>query len=125
HSHNDTPYCLMDIYVTKELFDLFPKEELSEISTASLVSRYATDTVAHAKQSLTIGFADYETSQILQCSMAAPVAEVDRFFMNADGQLLSRGHYLYRGDLFRMETEHMGDPLSDLPSGWLPDIKGD
>ena len=57
--------------------------------------------------------------------MSAPVAEFDRYFINAHNRLVSRGHYLYRGDLFYMETEHMGDPVSDNPAGWLPDVKSE
>lgn len=121
--NGDTPYCLMDIYVASDLFDHIPEDELPEKSISTLVSEYSSDPVVQAKQVLTIGFADYETSKILDCNMAAPVAEIDRFFFNSENRLLSRGHYLYRGDLFMMETEHMGDPRSDLPTGWLPEIK--
>ncbi len=123
--HNETPYCLMDIYVQSPVFRAFAEEEIAGTPIAALVSTYSDDPVAHARQSLTVGSADYETSQHLDCSMAAPVAEVDRAFLNADGYLLSRGHYLYRGDLFLLETEHTGDPLEDMPSGWMADVRGD
>ncbi len=123
HYHHKTPYCLMDIYVTHDIFKRFPQKDLTQTALAKLVSLHTTEPVARARQTLSVGFADYDTSQILECSMAAPVAEVDRYFLDADGKLLSRGHYLYRGDLFLLETEHLGDPLSDLPSGWVPDVK--
>ncbi len=123
--HNETPYCLMDIYVTSPVFLKFAESELQEIAVASLVSDHSEDPIAYARQTLTVGSADYEASQLLECSMAAPIAEMDRAFLNGDGFLLSRGHYLYRGDLFLMETEHEGDPLSDMPSGWMPDVRND
>ncbi|MEH6478140.1 MAG: GntR family transcriptional regulator [Sneathiella sp.] len=123
--HEAVPYCLMDIYVATSLFDLFPKDDISVKTLAKLVSRYSPEPVARAHQNLTVSLADYETSKLLECDMAAPVAEIDRFFANSSDQLLSRGHYLYRGDLFSMETEHVGDPVTDFSTGWLPDVKTD
>ncbi len=123
--HKKTPYCVMDIYVTEDLFRQFPKDALSKQTVASLVHQYSKDPITSAKQILGINIADYETADLLDCQMSAPVAEFDRYFINAHNQLISRGHYLYRGDLFYMETEHMGDPVSDHPAGWLPDVKSE
>ncbi len=120
-----TPYCVMDIYVTENLFNEFPKEALSKQTIASLIHQYSKDPIASAKQILGINIADYETADLLDCQMSAPVAEFDRYFVDAHNQLISRGHYLYRGDLFYMETEHLGDPVSDNPTGWLPDVKSE
>ena len=119
------PFCLMDIYVLASLFADFPQDELASKTIASLVQQYAKSPVKNARQVLGINVADYETANLLECHMAAPVAEVDRFFANTDNMLISRGHYLYRGDLFYMETEHMGDPVTDAASGWLPIAKKD
>jgi GntR family transcriptional regulator len=119
----DKPFCLMDIYVMAEIFDLFPEEELSSRTVAALIQQYSHIPIHNARQVLGINVADYETANLLECHMAAPVAEVDRFFVNSENQLISRGHYLYRGDMFYMATEHMGDPVSDSASGWLPVVK--
>ncbi|WP_025897448.1 GntR family transcriptional regulator [Sneathiella glossodoripedis] len=121
--HGSKPFCLMDIYVLSDIFDLFPKEELSNRTVAALIQQYSPIPIHTARQVLGINVADYETANLLHCHMAAPIAEVDRFFANADGELISRGHYFYRGDMFYMATEHMGDPVSDSASGWLPVVK--
>lgn len=121
--YKDQPFCLMDIYVRANLFAEFPQAELSNKTIAVLVQQYSKLPIHKARQVLGISVADYETANLLECHMAAPVAEVDRFFVNAENELISRGHYLYRGDLFYMETEHMGDPVTDAASGWLPVVK--
>ncbi|GLQ04858.1 GntR family transcriptional regulator [Sneathiella chinensis] len=121
--HNDIPYCLMDVYVALQIYDRFPDGMLEREAVAKLVSRHSQEAVADANQSLTVGVADYETARILQCDLSAPVAEMDRYFLSRDDAILSRGHYLYRGDMFRMETHYSGDPLVDFPSGWLPGVK--
>lgn len=123
--HGDTPYCLMDIYVMSAVFAEIPRAEIDRTPLARLISEYSSKTVNHATQTLTVGAADYECSQLLECAMAAPVAEIDRCFLDKEGFLISRGHYLYRGDLFLMETAHEGDPVADMPTGWMPDVKMD
>ncbi len=120
---DEKPFCLMDIYVLEEIFNLFPENELSNRTVAALIQQYSHIPIHNARQVLGINVADYETANLLECHMAAPVAEVDRFFLNSENQLISRGHYLYRGDMFYMATEHMGDPVSDSASGWLPVVK--
>lgn len=123
--HGETPYCLMDIYVLTSVFTEIPQPEIDKIPLARLISEFSSKPVSRASQSLTVGAADYECSRLLECAMAAPVAEIDRSFLDADGFLISRGHYLYRGDLFLMETDHEGDPVADMPTGWMPDVKMD
>ncbi|MFT6559750.1 GntR family transcriptional regulator [Sneathiella sp.] len=123
--YQDIPYCLMDIYVERRQFEAIPRSDISLIPIAKLISTHGPETLGHARQTLTVGSADYETSQHLECAMAAPVAEIHREFLNQSGYVVSSGHYLYRGDLFLMETEHVGDPANDLPSGWLPDVRID
>jgi len=123
--HQGVPYCLMDIYVNRDLFELFPEDDLNTQTIAKLVSKHSSDPIAHAHQNLTVGLTDYEASKLLECDMAAPIAEVDRFFVNSAGKLLSRGHYLYRGDLFSMETDYPGDPITNFSTGWLPDVRTD
>ncbi|MCG8490065.1 MAG: GntR family transcriptional regulator [Sneathiellales bacterium] len=123
--HGDIPYCLMDIYVESSVFAEIPRPEIERTPLARLISEFSSKPVSRASQSLTVGAADYECSRLLKCAMAAPVAEIDRSFLDTDGLLISRGHYLYRGDLFLMETDHEGDPVADMPSGWMPDVKLD
>ncbi|WP_169566691.1 GntR family transcriptional regulator [Sneathiella limimaris] len=123
HYHEEYPFCLMDIYVEETLFKKLPLDQMTKKTIAALIHKYSDIPINSAKQILKIGIADYENAAILNVDMSSPIAEFDRLFCSEDEHIISTGHYLYRGDLFQMETDHKGDPIFDMPSGWMPELK--
>lgn len=87
HYHNDEPYCLIDIYLDKDIFDASPEA----FRSAPIVSQLAARTdvrVAQARQIVRITVSDEDTASHLNIGVGDPIADVCRTFFNEDGQYL-------------------------------------
>jgi GntR family transcriptional regulator len=58
-----------------------------------------------ARQTLTIGSADVETSEHLDVPLNAPIAIVHRSVVDQTGTLVFLGEGLYRGDMVRIDMK--------------------
>jgi GntR family transcriptional regulator len=104
HLREDTPYCVISIYLDERLFRQAPERFRHEVMIPILVSLPGVR-IAQARQTLTIGAADAATAAHLRVPVNAPVAEVRRVFRAPDGTVIYLGEVTYRGDLVELEMD--------------------
>jgi GntR family transcriptional regulator len=61
--------------------------------------------IKDARQTLTIGTADVETSERLDVPLNSPIGIVHRSLLNRSGCLVFIGEGLYRGDMIRIDMK--------------------
>ena len=61
--------------------------------------------IRDARQTLTIGSADVETSEFLDVPLNAPIGVVYRSVVDRSGCLVFIGEGLYRGDMIRVDMK--------------------
>lgn len=101
HSKDGRPYCAIHIYLAEDLFRRRPQRFRREMVIPLLCER--PDTVAHARQVLTVGSADPEVARLLGIAVNAPVAEVRRVFTDAGGRVIYLAEVTYRGDFIHLD----------------------
>jgi GntR family transcriptional regulator len=104
HFRDDTPYCVISIYLDETVFRQAPERFRNELMIPILAS-FPGVQIAYAHQTLTIGTADAETAAHLRVPANAPVAEVRRVFRAPDGTVIYLGEVTYRGDLVQLEMD--------------------
>lgn len=102
HFSDEVPYAVIDIYVDRSLYARNPKRFDSEMVILVLESMPDVE-IKTARQTLTIGTADIETSQLLETPLNAPVGEVRRVLQDQHGRVIYVGEAVYRGDLVKLE----------------------
>jgi GntR family transcriptional regulator len=70
--------------------------------------------IGAARQALTIGIADIETSGLLGIPLNAPVAHIQRVVMDKDGVVVLVSDGTYRGDVVKLEI-NLKTPDVDIP----------
>jgi GntR family transcriptional regulator len=99
------PYCVSDIYVAKSVYRRFPRDAAANAKLARLVRDAARPPLVSARERITVSSADLEEARWLGCPLSAPVARVQRIFVDGDGWVLYAGWSVYRGDRFLVERE--------------------
>ncbi len=102
HFSGEVPYAVIDIYVDRGLYAQHPTRFESEMVIVVLESMPNVE-IKSARQTLTIGTADVETSKLLEIPLNAPVGEVRRVLQDRDGRVIYVGEAVYRGDLVKLE----------------------
>lgn len=120
HFHRDTPFCVMDIYIAAEVFDRFPRGAEKRAKVARLMRDYSNVAIAEARQRIRVGHADHDIAALLACDLAAAVAIIERDFIDKKGRVIWTGTYIYRGDLFVLESRQVADILKTPAPGWMP-----
>jgi GntR family transcriptional regulator len=104
HSHQDRPYCVIDIYLDAEIFARHPVRFRKETVIPLLMAMPSVKIVT-ARQLLTISTADLEVAHHLGISVNAPVADVRRIFTGAKRRVIYLAEVTYRGDFVHMEFD--------------------
>lgn len=104
HSKDGLPYCVINIYLEERVFRMNEKRFRAETVIPVLVGMKNAG-IARANQVLTIGVADIEVSRRLQVPVNAPVAEVRRVFVAADGHVIYLAEVIYRGDFVHLKMK--------------------
>lgn len=103
HSRDGEAFLLADIYVDERIEPSIPEENYAKVTAMRLVSDIPGQTVANARQIVTIGAADLTTSNELNISIGDPVAKVQRVAVNQHGDIILVANGIYRGDMMRIE----------------------
>jgi GntR family transcriptional regulator len=104
HSHLDQPYCVIDIYLDREIFALDP-ERFRQETVIPIMLAIPKLRIATAHQVLTISTADFEVATHLQTQINAPVANVRRIFTGTKRRVIYLAEVTYRGDYIHMEFD--------------------
>lgn len=106
HFHNDVPYCLIEIYLAKDVFALDPVA----FSSAPIIPKLASlpDVhIAQAKQIMRITVSDEDTAAHLDIGVGDPIADVCRALQDQDGRIVYYAHIQYPAQMIQVETDLM------------------
>lgn len=99
------PYCLSDIYVYRTVYRRFRRDVETSVKLARLVREAARPPLASAKERIMVSSAEFDEARLLGCALGAPVARVQRVFVDGSGRIVYAGWSVYRGDRFFVERE--------------------
>jgi GntR family transcriptional regulator len=111
HSLKGAPFNISDIYVTREIFDRFPRGSEKRSRIGRLVRDFGNVRVVHYRQEMTIAYADAEDANLLACAVGTVLVRIRRWRTDDRGKLIYTGINLYRGDTFVL------DLVDDSPTG--------
>jgi GntR family transcriptional regulator len=104
HYHKDEPYCLIEIYLDRRIFDSDPEG----FSNAPIVPQLAARDdvkIAHAKQVMRITVSDEDTATHLNIGVGDPIADVCRAFLDEATQIIYYAHIQYPAQMIQIETD--------------------
>ena len=104
HSKDGEPYCVIDYYLDKRLYERAPEQFKTQLVLAVLDGIPGLK-IGAAKQVLTVGTADLEISRYLGITPDAPVAYVRRLVRDTDGTIIYIGDVVYRGDFIKLDIQ--------------------
>ncbi|MGX1743262.1 GntR family transcriptional regulator [Bosea sp. NPDC055353] len=105
HWRHGQPFLLADLHIDERLRDRIAPRDLESKTALRLISEVEGVEIADARQTLTIGTADIETSETLGISLDSPVAFVHRQALDQDGVLVLDAKGIYRGDVVKFDVK--------------------
>lgn len=105
HSEGDLPYCVMEVFVAREVFDRFPKGAEARQKLAKLVFDHADRPIVTGRERLFVAAAEYDEAVALEVPLSAPVARLRRVFCDTLERIVYYGNFSYRGDRFGSERD--------------------
>lgn len=105
HWRHGQPFLLADLHIDERLRDRMAQRDLESKTALRLVSEVEGVEIMDARQTLTIGTADIETSEALGISLDSPVAFVHRQALDQDGMLVLDAKGIYRGDVVKFDVK--------------------
>ena len=105
HTRDGNAFLLGDVYLDERVAQNIPDQALSQLTSMRLVSDIPDQEIVDAKQVVTIGSADLETSNHLNIPIGAPIAKVQRIAVNQHGDIILLANGLYRGDMMKIEVK--------------------
>lgn len=104
HCHDDEPYCLIDIYLRKDVYERDSKRFLEAPVVLVLAKRYP-KLVAVFRQRVTFSIADERTALALGIALGAPVVEILRTIADPQGGVVTHTYARYPGDYVHLDFE--------------------
>lgn len=98
------PYCLINIYLEKNLYAQCPST-FDESPIISVLASLKGLKIAAGKQNMRITISDEETASHLNIGVGDPIADVCRTLLNANGQVIYYAHILYPAQMIEIETD--------------------
>jgi GntR family transcriptional regulator len=105
HTRHDAPFLLARLYIDERLSARISKKDLQSKTALKLMADIPGLKIKDARQTLTIGTADVETSERLDVPLNSPLGIVHRSLVNRSGCLVFIGEGLYRGDMIRIDMK--------------------
>ncbi len=106
HYHNDVPYCLIEIYLDKTIFDSDP-EAFSNAPVVPQLAMRRDVQIAGAKQILRITVTDEDTASHLNIGVGDPIADVCRTILDENKRIIYYAHIQYPTQMIQVETDLM------------------
>jgi GntR family transcriptional regulator len=104
HTMHGTPYCVIEIYLDKNLYRKNPTA-FQQKTALSLLHDDPEVIIGSAWQHVCIGTADMETAQLLEVALDAPVAYVRRVVLDSRRRIIYIGDVVYRGDFLNLHIK--------------------
>jgi GntR family transcriptional regulator len=106
HFHNEVPYCLIEIYLAKEIFALDP----NAFSSAPVIPKLAALPglqIAQARQIMRITVADEDVAGHLDIGVGDPIADVCRALLDQDNRIVYYAHIQYPAHMIQVDIDLM------------------
>jgi GntR family transcriptional regulator len=104
HMREDLPYCLIDIYLALDIYDMAPVEFENEL-VLPLLSQRLGKTLGNASQRLVIAAADVRAAVHLRIPVGSPVAKVRRIVRDVHGRVIHLSHIEYPSRFVSLEMD--------------------
>jgi GntR family transcriptional regulator len=105
HALLRSPFLLARLYIDERLSARISKKDLQNKTALRLIADIRGLKIKDARQTLIIGTADVETSELLDVPINSPIAIVHRSVVDQSGCLVFIGEGLYRGDMMRLDMK--------------------
>jgi GntR family transcriptional regulator len=105
HAQHGVPFLLARLNIDERLSKRVSKKDLQSKTALKLMADIPGLKIKDARQTLTIGTADVETSERLDVPLNAPIGIVHRSVADRSGCLVFIGEGLYRGDMIRIDMK--------------------
>jgi GntR family transcriptional regulator len=103
HYHEEVPYCLIEIYLAKDVFMKHP-EAFSNAPVLPTLAAMKKLRIARAKQIMRITVSDEDTAGHLDIGVGDPIADVCRTLLDGDQRILYYAHIQYPAQMIQVET---------------------
>jgi GntR family transcriptional regulator len=103
HSRDGEAFLLADVHVEEKISKRIPAKAFSTKTALRLIADVRGLEVGAARQTLTIGTADIETSALLGLSLNAPVVHIRRVVIDRNGVVVLVSDGTYRGDVVKLD----------------------
>ncbi|MCW2336686.1 GntR family transcriptional regulator [Sphingobium sp. B2D3A] len=105
HWRDDQPYMIAEVFISERWANKIPRAAFTSKTALKLVADIDGLAIADVEQIMTIGVADLDASVSLQIPLNAPVAQIERYVVDADGILVLFARNTYRGDVVRLNIK--------------------
>src|SRR5262249_36239761 len=102
-SRDGAAFLLTVVFIEGKINQRIPAKAFSTKTALRLIAEMRGLKIGAAKQTLTIGTADIETSAFLGISLNAPVAHIRRTVLDRDGVVILISNGIYRGDVVKLD----------------------
>lgn len=116
HSHAGEPYCVIELYLEKSIFERDPQQFSTSPAIAVLASLPGIR-IAGARQVTRIGVANEEAASHLHIGVGEPVADVCRTLTDEDGLIIYYAHIRYPAQMVQIETDLMPNVIGKTAGG--------
>ncbi len=103
HYYNEIPYCVIEIYLAKDIFALDP-EAFSSAPILPKLASLPNVQIKQAKQIMRITVSDEYTAGHLDIGVGDPIADVCRTLLDQDERILYYAHIQYPAQMIQVET---------------------
>lgn len=103
HSRGGQRYYLGDAYIDQRVAKRLPRNVLAKRTTLRALQDVEGLDLVDVRQTITVGSADVEISDLLDIPLNAPVAFVYRTAVDQTGTIVFVGDGVYRGDVIRLD----------------------
>jgi GntR family transcriptional regulator len=104
HYHNDVPYCVIELYLEKSIYESDP----DAFDNAPVVPRLASlpdVRITAGKQIMRITVSDEDIAGHLNIGVGDPIADVCRSLLDQDGRIVYYAHIQYPAQMIQIETD--------------------
>ncbi|MDF1774781.1 MAG: GntR family transcriptional regulator [Rhizobiaceae bacterium] len=105
HSRDGEAFLLADVYIDERICAKIDESDFTRKTSMRLISDVPGLKVVNAQQTLTIGSADPEISELLSIPLGDPIAYVQRVAVAEDGTIALIANGIYRGDMVRVDIK--------------------
>lgn len=105
HWRQDEPYMIAEVFISEKWVSSIPRAAFTSKTALKLVADISGLTITDVEQIMTISVADIDASDALRIPLNSPVAQIERYAMDAEGTLVLFARNIYRGDVVRLNIK--------------------